>query len=80
MPLPKPQVCALQAGGLDANGQTPEIHVSDGGGTPCRGEDHRIVHGMGAVVPTAGLAEETEARLADAPVAYIHARSARSTC
>lgn len=25
-----------QAGGADANGQTPETHVSDGDGTPCR--------------------------------------------
>lgn len=25
-----------QAGGADANGQTPEVHVSDGDGVPCR--------------------------------------------
>jgi hypothetical protein len=27
---------AVQAGGLDSNGQAPERHVSDGGGNPCR--------------------------------------------
>jgi hypothetical protein len=30
------EVHALQAGGLDANGQRPERHVSDGDGVPCR--------------------------------------------
>ncbi len=34
--LDSPAVAALQAGGPDANGQTPERHVSDGGATPCR--------------------------------------------
>ena len=29
-------VRALQAGGPDANGQAPELHVASGGGTPCR--------------------------------------------
>ena len=29
-------VRGLQAGGLDANGQTPERHVSPGNGVPCR--------------------------------------------
>jgi hypothetical protein len=29
-------VRSLQAGGLDANGQTPERHVSPGRGVPCR--------------------------------------------
>lgn len=34
--IPTETVRAYQAGGPDANGQTPERHVSDGGGNPCR--------------------------------------------
>jgi Protein of unknown function (DUF1203) len=34
--LPTDAVRALQGGGLDANGQPPERHVSDGAGNPCR--------------------------------------------
>ena len=34
--LPTEAVARLRAGGLDANGQPPERHVSDGGGNPCR--------------------------------------------
>jgi hypothetical protein len=34
--LPTDAVRALQGGGLDANGQPPERHVSDGDGNPCR--------------------------------------------
>lgn len=35
-PLPTETVAALQNGGLDANGQQPERHISDGDGVPCR--------------------------------------------
>lgn len=35
-PIPTLIVRAYQAGGLDANGQTPERSVSDGDGNPCR--------------------------------------------
>jgi hypothetical protein len=35
-PLSTAIVRAYQAGGPDANGQTPERHVSDGDGIPCR--------------------------------------------
>ena len=35
-PIPTDIVRAYQAGGLDANGQAPEHHVSDGDGIPCR--------------------------------------------
>jgi Protein of unknown function (DUF1203) len=35
-PIPTRIVRAYQAGGLDANGQVPERHISDGDGTPCR--------------------------------------------
>lgn len=35
-PIPTETVRAYQAGGKDANGQTPERHISDGGGNPCR--------------------------------------------
>lgn len=144
IPLPTDIVRRYQAGGPDANGQTPERAVSDGPGTPCRhclknipeGEgmlilahrpfpapqpyaelgpiflcadaerchapqpsdalpevlaspeyivrgyspQHRIVYGTGAVVPTGRIAEEAEARLADARVAYVHVRSARNNC
>jgi hypothetical protein len=34
--LPSAAVRAVQAGGLDANGQPAERHVSDGDGNPCR--------------------------------------------
>ena len=34
--LPSAPVAALRAGGLDANGQPPERHVSDGDGNSCR--------------------------------------------
>jgi hypothetical protein len=40
----------------------------------------RIVYGTGAVVPTARIAAEAEARLADPRVAYVHVRSARNNC
>ncbi|MCF8467893.1 MAG: DUF1203 domain-containing protein [Sneathiella sp.] len=36
IPLPTDQVRALQNGGLDAHGNTPERQISDGGGNPCR--------------------------------------------
>jgi hypothetical protein len=36
VPIPTATARALQAGGPDANGQTPEQTVSDGGGNPCR--------------------------------------------
>lgn len=35
-PLPTEVVRALQAGAPDANGQPPEVHVSDGNAVPCR--------------------------------------------
>jgi hypothetical protein len=34
--LPGDQAAAYWAGGADANGQPPELHVSDGDGVPCR--------------------------------------------
>lgn len=34
--MPTETVRAYQAGGVDANGQAPEVHVSDGDGIPCR--------------------------------------------
>lgn len=42
--------------------------------------DHRIIYGTGAVVPTAQIEVEAEARLADPAVAYCHVRSARNNC
>jgi hypothetical protein len=49
--LPTEQARALQAGGADAYGMTPERHTSDGDGVPCRhclqnvraGEDYLIL-------------------------------------
>lgn len=35
-PIPTETVRAYQVGGLDAYGQPPELHISDGGGNPCR--------------------------------------------
>ena len=34
--MPTEVAAAYWAGGPDANGQRPEVHVSDGGGVPCR--------------------------------------------
>ena len=42
--------------------------------------ENRIVYGTGAVVPTASIASEAEARLNDPRVAYLHIRSARNNC
>ncbi|PHQ70237.1 MAG: hypothetical protein COB93_05980 [Sneathiella sp.] len=36
IPLPTDQVHSLQRGGKDADGNTPEEHISDGNGKPCR--------------------------------------------
>lgn len=35
-PIPTETARAYQSGALDANGQQPERHISDGGGNPCR--------------------------------------------
>lgn len=35
-PIPTDIAQAYQFGGLDANAQVPEVHLSDGGGNPCR--------------------------------------------
>ncbi|MES2432233.1 MAG: DUF1203 domain-containing protein [Pseudomonadota bacterium] len=42
--------------------------------------ENRIVYGTGAVVPTATIPAEAEARLTDPRVAYVHIRSARNNC
>jgi hypothetical protein len=34
--MPTAEVRYFQSGGADANGQTPEQHISDGDGVPCR--------------------------------------------
>jgi hypothetical protein len=44
------------------------------------GQDHRILYGTGAVLPTDGIEARAEALLADARVAYLHVRSARNSC
>lgn len=50
VPVPTPQARAYQAGGLDANGQAPERHVSDGEGNPCRHCLRMIPAGAGLLV------------------------------
>ena len=34
--MPTEEARTFQAGGADANGQTPDRHISDGDGMPCR--------------------------------------------
>ena len=48
--IPTPVVRALQAGGLDANGQLPERKVAEGGGNPCRHCLKLIPEGAGMLV------------------------------
>lgn len=50
VPIPTGTVRAYQSGAPDANGQTPERHVSDGGGNPCRHCLRMIPKGAGMLV------------------------------
>ncbi len=50
IPLPTDIVRRYQAGGPDANGQTPERAVSDGPGTPCRHCLKNIPEGEGMLI------------------------------
>lgn len=47
---PIPNARAYQLGGLDANGQPPEHHISDGDGNPCRHCLTMIPKGAGMLV------------------------------
>ncbi len=87
-PFPAPQpyaelgpifLCAdaCEAGGGDA---IPEILAAPDYIIRGYSADNRIVYGTGAVVPTASIPTEAEARLADRRIAYIHIRSARNNC
>lgn len=49
-PIPTDVARAYQSGGPDANGQTPERHVSDGDGNPCRHCLKMIPAGAGMLV------------------------------
>jgi hypothetical protein len=49
-PMPTGLVRAYQAGQPDANGQTPEHRISDGGGNPCRHCLQMIPNGAGMLV------------------------------
>jgi hypothetical protein len=49
-PLPTDIARRYQAGGEDANGQTPERSVSDGTGNPCRHCLKMIPHGQGMLI------------------------------
>lgn len=89
-PFPSPQpyaelgpifLCAdpcTAGGGADA--ALPEVLQSPDYILRGYGADDRIVYGTGAVVPTAQIPAEAEARLADPRVAYLHLRSARNNC
>ena len=48
--IPTPVVRALQAGGLDANGQLPERKLAEGGGNTCRHCLKLIPEGAGMLV------------------------------
>ncbi len=84
-PFPAPQPYAeigpifLCADPCEA-GEVPEILTSPTYILRGYGADDRIVYGTGAVVPTATLEVEAEARLADPRVAYVHVRSAKNNC
>ena len=86
-PFPAPQPYAeigpifLCADACEAGGEgMPEILASPDYIMRGYGPDDRIVYGTGAVVPTARIVAEAEARLADGRVAYVHVRSARNNC
>lgn len=49
-PIPTATARAYQSGGLDANGQLPEHHISDGDGNPCRHCLKMIPKGAGMLV------------------------------
>ncbi len=49
-PIPTETARAYRAGGLDANGQAPERHISDGKGNPCRHCLTLIPEGRGMLV------------------------------
>ena len=49
-PIPTETVRRYQAGGPDANGQTPERAVSDGDGNPCRHCLRMIPEGAGMLI------------------------------
>ena len=49
-PIPTETVRAYQAGGVDANGQPPERHISDGAGNPCRHCLQMIPNGAGMLI------------------------------
>ena len=87
-PFPAPQPYAelgpifLCADACEAGGGAgvPEILGSPDYIVRGYGADDRIVYGTGAVVPTARILDEAEARLDDPRVAYVHVRSARNNC
>ncbi len=43
--MPSKEAEAFWAGGLDANGQEPEVHVSNGVGVPCRHCQQEVAEG-----------------------------------
>jgi Protein of unknown function (DUF1203) len=49
-PIPTALVRDYQSGGADANGQTPERAISEGGGTPCRHCLQMIPKGAGMLI------------------------------
>lgn len=49
-PIPTETVRSYQAGGPDANGQTPERQIATGGGNPCRHCLQMVPEGAGMLV------------------------------
>ena len=87
-PFPAPQPYAelgpifLCAAACEASGgkSLPEKLESPASIVRGYGANDRIVHGTGAVVPTAELVTKASAMLEVPSVAYVHVRSARNTC
>jgi hypothetical protein len=48
--LPTDQGEAYRAGAADANGHEPEIHISNGGGVPCRHCQQDVAEGEGYLI------------------------------
>ncbi|MGY9045890.1 MAG: DUF1203 domain-containing protein [Rhodobacterales bacterium] len=74
-------LCAKPCGAYSGAGDVPEV-LSTSPDYLIKGysADERIVYGTGAVVPSATLGSDVEARLGDDRVAFVDIRSARNNC
>jgi len=48
--MPNQEAEAFWAGGPDANGQKPEVHISDGSGVPCRHCQEDVIEGKSYLI------------------------------